>query len=68
MLASTVGLVALGVEHDAATTKAEASPLTFGIDVPTTATLWLAAAGTPAGLNDVIVPVQRANNHKNVRH
>ena len=55
VLASTLGLVVLGVEHDAATMNADASPLTFGIDDPTTATARLAAAGIPGGSNDVIV-------------
>ena len=31
---STVGFVVLGLEHDAATMKADPSPLTLGIFVP----------------------------------
>ena len=63
-LATTVGLVVLGVEHDAATTNAEASPLTFGIELPTTATLRLASAGIPGGSNDVIVATHQIQNNR----
>ena len=39
VLLTVNGMVLLGEEHDTATTNALESPLTFGIDDPTTDTL-----------------------------
>ena len=55
VLLRTVGLMLFGVEQDTAITNADPSPLTFGIDDPTTDTIWLERAGIVAGLNDEIV-------------
>ena len=58
-----MGLVVFGDAQFTAIRKADASPVTLGIEAPRTLTFWLEAEGIAPGLNDVIV----ATEHKEAR-